>query len=71
VEKILAEINRLTLAEPQELRNLWVSSAPARPSFGRVNDIKGPYSFGTTSSESFAARKRYEIELEDRRSKAS
>lgn len=68
VEKILEEINSLTPAEQQELRALWGQerTSPSRPTAQFVSEIKGKYSFVATSSEAFAARKRGEIELEDR-----
>ena len=36
-----------------------------RPSVQLVNEIKGKYSFVSTSSEAFAARKQVEIEFEE------
>lgn len=67
VEKILTEISTLTPAEQQEIRKLLGQSqpSPSRPTVQLVNQIKGKYSFVTTSSEAFAARKQEEIDLED------
>ena len=69
IEKILAEINNLTPAEQRELQSLLgrnQTSSP-RPTAHLVNEIKGKYSFVATSSETFAARKQEEIDLEERR----
>jgi hypothetical protein len=67
VEKILAEINSLAPAEQQEIRKLLgpTPTSASRPTAQLVNKIKGKYSFVATSSETFAARKQEEIDLED------
>jgi hypothetical protein len=39
---------------------------PRQPTPKLVQEIKGKYSFVATSSEDFAARKKEEIDLEDR-----
>lgn len=69
VERILAEINSLTPAEQEELRGLIIESPTprSRASAQLINEIKGKYAFVATSSDSFAARKREEMELEERR----
>jgi hypothetical protein len=68
VEKIIAEINALTPAEQRELRVLLGQdrTSPPRPTAQLVNEIKGKYSFVSTSSEAFAARKQEEMDLEKR-----
>ncbi len=68
IEKILEEISNLTAAEQLEiLKLLGQSHTPSpQPTAQLVNEIKGKYSFGATSSEAFAARKQEEIDLEDK-----
>ena len=71
VEKILAEIHDLTPAEQEELRTLWPQAQSIRPTPELVDQIKGKYSLVATSSDAFAAQKRQDIELEERRFRKS
>jgi len=67
LEKVLAEIKTLTLAERKQLRDL-LDQDQAPQDLSRtaslVAGIQGKYSFVATSSEAFASRKAEEIESE-------
>jgi len=65
-EKILEQWSTLTDAEREELRLLLQDGRDAIvPRSGwLISQIKGKYSFVPTSSESFAASKQLEMELE-------
>jgi hypothetical protein len=70
VEKIMQEVRSLS---PQELRELLDMINREATSRGRsrrdeiLRQIRGKYAHLPTSSDQFAARKREEIELENRR----
>jgi hypothetical protein len=67
MEKILAQLNTLTPVERKKLRDLLENEQPSQVSprhASLIDQVRGKYSFVPTSSETFAAGKDNEIDIE-------
>ena len=70
LEKIMQEVRTLSPEELRELREMIDREARSQEQVRReeaLRRIRGKYAHLPTSSEDFAARKREEIEIENRR----
>jgi hypothetical protein len=70
LEKIMQEVRLLSPEELRELREMIDREARSQEQVEReqtLRRIRGKYAHLATSSEEFAARKREEIEIENRR----